>query len=77
MRKRSNIASIGVKPGQRYAGTQELMVYTGLGRDSATKIGKTSGALIKIGGRTLFDLRKIDEYMNAQANGSMAAGVAE
>lgn len=81
MRKRVNGAAGVVKPGQRYAGTKELMAYTGLGRDSATRIGKESGAFIKIGGRTLFDLRKVDEYMSAQslihAKGVPAAGVTE
>lgn len=41
-----------------------LMQLTGLGRDSATKIGKAAGAEIRIGRRVLFNVRKVRDYLD-------------
>lgn len=51
----------------RFVSMDELRQYTGLGRDSAMKIGRDSGAVIKIGRRVVYDLKKIDEYLESLA----------
>ena len=51
----------------RFVSMDELRQYTGLGRVSATKIGRDSGAIIKIGRRVVYDLKKIDEYLESLA----------
>ena len=53
--------------GKRYVSMDELRQYTSLGRDSAMKIGRDSGAIIKIGRRVVYDLKKIDEYLESLA----------
>ena len=47
----------------RFVGIEGLMKYTGLGRNTALKIGIDSGAKAKIGKRAIYDLRKIDAYI--------------
>ena len=47
----------------RFVGIEGLMKYTGLGRNTALKIGTDSGAKAKIGKRAIYDLRKIDAYI--------------
>lgn len=54
-------------PERRLAGIRELMEYTGLGRNSAMRLGAETGARVKIGARVLYDLRKIDAYIDAHA----------
>lgn len=49
----------------RLMDTEELRVYTSLGRNSAMKLGEEIGAKVKIGRRVLWDRRKIDEYFNS------------
>ena len=51
----------------RFVPMDELRQYTGLGRVSAAKIGRDSGAVIKIGRRVVYDLKKIDEYLESLA----------
>lgn len=48
----------------RYADINALQAYTSLGRNTAAEIGREAGAVIRIGRRTVYDLRKIDEYMS-------------
>lgn len=48
----------------RLINTEELRAYTNLGRNSAIKFGDQIGARVQIGGRVLWDLRKLDEYFN-------------
>lgn len=47
----------------RFVDIEGLMKYTGLGRNTALKIGTDSGAKAKIGKRAIYDLRKIDAYI--------------
>ena len=47
----------------RFVDIEGLMKYTGLGRNTALKIGIDSGAKAKIGKRAIYDLRKIDAYI--------------
>ncbi len=49
----------------RFVDIEGLMKYTGLGRNTALKIGIDSGAKAKIGKRAIYDLRKIDAYIGA------------
>ena len=50
----------------RYVDDDSLAAYTSLGRNSALRIGEESCASIRLGRRTVYDLRKIDEYMEKQ-----------
>ena len=50
----------------RFVGIEGLMKYTGLGRNTALKIGTDSGAKAKIGKRAIYDLRKIDAYIGSK-----------
>lgn len=45
--------------------TEELRVYTSLGRNNAIKLGEEIGAKVQIGRRVLWDRRKIDEYFDS------------
>ncbi len=49
---------------RRYMSTNELCLYLDCGTNTARKIGKAAGAFIKLGRRTVFDVRAIDAYMN-------------
>lgn len=49
---------------RRYISTNELCPYLGCGTNTAYKVGKAAGAFIKLGRRTVFDIRAIDAYMN-------------
>jgi hypothetical protein len=48
----------------RLLDTDELRVYTNLGRNNAMRLGEEIGAKIKIGKRVLWDKVKIDQYFN-------------
>lgn len=48
----------------RLMDTEELRAYTGLGRNSAMKLGEEIGAKVKVGKRVLWDRRKIDQYLD-------------
>ena len=48
----------------RLMDTEELRVYTNLGRNNAMKLGEEIGAKVKIGKRVLWDRVKIDQYFN-------------
>lgn len=60
VRDKSTIGDYG-----RYLDLRELRAYTRIGRDSATKLGRDAGAVIKIGRRVVYDRTKIDEYMES------------
>ena len=51
----------------RLLGITELMRYTSLGRNSAIDLGKTSCAVVRVGGRVLYDRKKIDAWIDEQA----------
>ncbi len=53
----------------RYTGIDGLMQYTGLGRNRALDVGRESGAKIKIGKRSIYDLRKVDAYLSEKCEG--------
>lgn len=46
---------------------EKLKSYLCCGRPTAEKIGKESGALVRIGRRVLYDREKIDAYLNQLA----------
>lgn len=48
----------------RLMDTEELRVYTNLGRNNAMKLGEEIGAKVKIGKRVLWDKKKIDQYFD-------------
>lgn len=52
--------------GKRLVGVQDYMKYLGVGRNSALKFGEEIGAKVRIGGRTLYDLKKTDAYLDAE-----------
>lgn len=56
-------AETAVQP--RFLCIEEFMVYTGLGRTNAMKLGKESGCTMKVGKRILYDTRKADQYFNS------------
>ena len=45
--------------------TEELRVYTNLGRNKAMELGDEIGARVKIGKRVLWDRVKIDKYLDS------------
>ena len=55
----------GTASWSRYVGLEELSTYLGIGRENARRIGTESKAKIVVGRRSLYDLRKIDEYMES------------
>lgn len=48
---------------QRLFDIKDLMQYMSIGRNSAIKIGKDAGAIVRFGRRVLYDREKIDEYI--------------
>ena len=44
--------------------TEELMSYTGLGRNNAMKLGEEIGSKVRVGKRVLWDRKKIDKYLD-------------
>lgn len=45
----------------------DLMRYTSLGRNTAMNLGKSANAIVRIGTRVLYDRKKIDRYIDEQA----------
>lgn len=50
----------------RLLGRQELQAYLNMGRTGAERVAAAAGAVIKIGGRTLYDRSKIDGWIDAE-----------
>ena len=48
----------------RLMDTEELMSYTGLGRNNAMKLGEEIGSKVRVGKRVLWDRKKIDKYLD-------------
>lgn len=55
-----------IQPGQRYLSAKQLVIYTGLGRSKALKVGQEAGAEIRLGGRTLYDIKALDAYFDSK-----------
>lgn len=51
----------------RLMGIKGLMAYTSLGRNSALELGKNACAIVRIGKRVLYDRKKIDIWIDQQA----------
>ncbi len=49
----------------RFLCIEDFMIYTGLGRTNAMKLGKEIGCTMKVGKRVLYDTRKADQYFNS------------
>jgi hypothetical protein len=49
----------------RLLDTEQLRAYVSLGRNSAILFGKKAGAEVKIGRRTLWDIHKIDAFLDS------------
>lgn len=60
-----NRTSVSVSGEARLMDTEELRMYTNLGRNNAVKLGEDIGAKIQIGRRILWDRVKIDQYFNS------------
>lgn len=65
MTERTNITQV-IEYG-RLMGISELMRYTSLGRNTAMELGKSSNAIVRMGKRVLYDRRKIDKWIDEQA----------
>lgn len=63
MRERKNEATM-IK---RFADIKEACSYTSLGRNSLVKLAKAAGAERRVGKRVLYDLHRIDEFLDKQA----------
>ena len=61
------------KAGRRLVGIQDLADYLGMGRTNANKVGIEAQAKCKIGSRALYDLERVDAFIDAK----MAAGATE
>lgn len=53
----------------RLIDTDQLRVYTNLGRNSAMKLGEDAGAKIKVGKRVLWDKEKLSRYITELTEG--------
>ena len=60
-----NRTSIPITGESRLMDTEELRVYTNLGRNNAMKLGEEIGAKVRIGRRVLWDRVKVDQYINS------------
>lgn len=49
----------------RLLNTDELMTYSGLGRNRSVELGDKIGARVQVGRRVLWDRMKLDEYFNS------------
>jgi hypothetical protein len=49
--------------------TDELMEIVGVGKNTAYKIGEDAGAVIRIGRRKLYNLSKIQAYLDSITEG--------
>jgi len=65
MTERTNVSQ--VMDYGRLLGLPELMLYTSLGRNSAMELGKSANAIVRMGKRVLYDRRKIDKWIDEQA----------
>ena len=60
-----NRTSIPITGESRLMDTEELRVYTNLGRNNAMKLGEEIGAKVRIGRRVLWDRVKEDQNFNS------------
>ena len=49
-------------------GIKELQQMLGLGRANADAIGEKAGAVIRVGTRKLYNVEKVEEYINSITN---------
>lgn len=49
----------------RLLNTDELMAYSGLGRNKSVELGDEIGARVQVGRRVLWDRLKIDQYISS------------
>ena len=62
--------NITIDNGKRLLGLKELMSYLSVGKNKAREYGKETGAVVKMGGRTLYDRHIIDMSLDK----ALAAG---
>lgn len=55
---------ISIKSNAFSCGIDELIIRTGLGRTNAMKLADDAGAKFKYGRRTLYNLKKIEAYID-------------
>lgn len=55
---------MNTNPEKRLVGIKEFMIFTGLGRNRAMEFGARIGCKVKIGGRSLYDLKKAGHYLD-------------
>lgn len=51
-----------IKP--RLISLKDLQIYTGFGKQGADRLGQAAGAKVRQGRRVVYDLRRIDQYIN-------------
>lgn len=51
----------------RLMNINDLCSYLNLGRNSSRNLGKSANAIVRIGTRVLYDRKKIDSYIDSQA----------
>ena len=51
-------------------GVNELMELLSVGKNSAGKIGEEAGAVIRVGRRKLYNVKRIQEYMDSITEGN-------
>ena len=51
---------------KRWISEKELIIYTGLSRSSARKLGEQIGCVRRFGRRVLYDRFAIDQYFDSQ-----------
>lgn len=58
----------------RLMDVKKLMEYLSLGRNRARDVGAEANAIVRIGGRVLYDRNKIDAYIDRIGGGENDAG---
>lgn len=61
LNKQTAIKNRIVEP--RYIGTEEVMMMYSVSRTTARKLGEQAGAIVKLGKRTLFNVEKLERYL--------------
>ncbi len=64
MRERENQFITNKLSEKRLLDTNEVCYYLSLGRSRGIEFAKSIGSEIKVGKRSLYDKRKIDQYLN-------------
>lgn len=61
-------SSVQIEVTPRFTDIKGFMSFCGLGKNSAVNLAKKIGCIRKFGSRTMYDLKKADEYFDLHNN---------